>query len=54
MKTPRAIINRGLKRIRKIREEEEETLQDLLEDVQERKKQQEDEMWKELEDYMAP
>ena len=40
----RAIIYRGLKRIRKIREEEEA----LKEDRQDRMKQQEDEMWKEL------
>ena len=33
---------RGLKRIRKMREAEEETLKELLEDVQDRMKQQED------------
>ena len=45
----RAIINRGLKRIRKMRGEKE-TLKELLEDSQERMKQQEDDMWKDLED----
>ena len=44
-------VIRGHKRIRKLREEE--TLKELLEDVQDRKKQQEDDMWKELEDYMT-
>ena len=39
-------VIRGHKRIRKLREEE--TLKELLEDVQDRKKQQEDDMWKEL------
>ena len=48
----RAMIIRRLKRIRKFKEEEE-TLRELLEDVLDRKKQQEDEMWKELEDDMA-
>ena len=42
---------RGLKRIRKIGEEDE--AEGLLEDVQERMKQQEDEKWKELEEYIA-
>ena len=48
----RAVMIRGLKRIRKIREEEE-TRKELLEDVQDRKKQQEDDMWKELQDHMT-
>ena len=43
----RVTIIRGLKRIRKLREEEE-TFKELLEGVQDRKKQQEDDMWKEL------
>ena len=47
-----ANISRGLKRIRKIKEEEE-TLRELLDDVLDRGKQQKDEMWKELVDYMA-
>ena len=47
----RAIIIRGLDRIRKIREEE--TLRELLDEVLDRRKPQEDEMWKELEDHMA-
>ena len=34
--------------------EEEKDQEELLEDVQDRKKQQEDDRWKELEDYMAP
>ena len=46
------IIFGGLKRIRKLREEEE-TLKELLEDVQDKKKQQEDDMWNELEEYMT-
>ena len=44
----RAIFMRGLKRLRKIREEEE-AAQELLE---EDKKQLEDEVWKEMEDYI--
>ena len=48
MKNTRAIKIRGRKRIRKLREEKA-----LLEDAQDKKKQQEDDTWKELEDYMA-
>ena len=41
----RAIINRGLKPISKIRGEEQ-PFKELLEDVQDRKKQRDDDMWK--------
>ena len=45
-------INRFLKRIRKIRDEEETSREPLLE-VLYRRKQQEEEMWNEFEEYMA-
>ena len=49
----RAIIIRGLKRIRKIREEEEEAATGLFEDLQDRNEQQEDGMWTVLEECIA-
>ena len=49
---PRVIIFRGLKRIRKLGEEEE-TWKELLGDVQDRKKQKEDDTLKELADFMT-
>ena len=49
----RSIIIRGLKRLHKIRKEkEEEVATELLEEVQDRKQQLED-VWKEIEDYLA-
>ena len=47
-----AIIMRGLKRLRGIKEEEEEAAKELLEEVQDRKQQLEDEVWKEIEEYI--
>ena len=46
----RAIINRGLKRIKKITDEEE-TLRELLLEVLDRREQEEEEVWNELEEY---
>ena len=46
----RATTMRELKRLRKIREEEDEAAKELLEEVQDRKQQLEDEAWKEMED----
>ena len=43
---------RGLKRLRKIREEE--AAKELLEEVQDQKQQLEDEVWREMEDYIFP
>ena len=51
----RAIIRRSLRQLRKIREEEEEEeepAKELLEAVQDRKQQLEDELWKEVDDYI--
>ena len=48
----RATSNRGLKRIRKVGEEEETSGEVLLE-VLDRRKQQEEEMWNELEEYIS-
>ena len=46
----RAIMRWGLTQLRKIREEEE-AAKELLEEVQDRKQQLEDELWKEMEDH---
>ena len=51
IKNSRVVLIQGLKGTKKLREEEE-TLNELLEDVQDRKEQQDDDMWRELEDYM--
>ena len=48
----RAINNRGLEWVWKIGEEEE-TLRELSLEVRDRKKQQEEEKWSELEEYIA-
>ena len=45
----RAMITRGLKRLRKIREVLE-AAKELLEEVQDKKQQMEDEVWKEMEE----
>ena len=46
----RAIIMRGLKRPRKIKEEE--AAKELLEEIQDKQQQLEDEVWKEIEEYI--
>ena len=48
----RATMKRGLKQISKLREEEEEAAKELLDEVQDRKQQLEDEVWKEMADYI--
>ena len=48
----RVVMVRALKRSNKLRKEEE-TLKELLVEVQDQKKQQKVEMWKEFRDYMA-
>ena len=47
----RAIMKKGLKHLRKVRDEEK-AAQELLEEVQERRLQLENEMWKEVDDYI--
>ena len=48
----RVIIMRGPERLRKSKEEEEEAPKELLEELQDRKQQLEDEVWKEIEGHI--
>ena len=47
----RAIMKKGLKHIRRVRDEEK-AAKELLEEVQERRLQMEDEIWQELDNYI--